>query len=101
MSTLASSDGCNCSANVADMLTSPRASEPAEDAELPGFAVIFRLMVPVNEFAPVAVLAASFTAASGLLAAAEEPAHPGPPGPLPPAMAAVHVTVTASTRPAL
>jgi hypothetical protein len=85
------------------MLTSPRASEPAEDAELPGFAVIFRLMVPVNEFAPVAVLAASFTAASGLLAAAEEPAdpEPEPPEPLHPAMAAVQVTVTASTRPAL
>jgi hypothetical protein len=70
MFTSASREGCSCSANFAVMLKSPVA------LEAPGAAVIFRLIVPVKEFAFVEVSAASLTSVNGLAAAEVEDPPP-------------------------
>src|ERR1700722_3161903 len=61
--TSASSEGRSCSAIDAVMETSPLLAAP-------GLAVARRLIVPVKDFAPPVVFAASCTASSGLDAAA-------------------------------
>src|SRR5436305_14877857 len=77
-------------------------SAPAPDAAaLPGFAVIRRFIVPVKEFAPLAVLAASFTAASGLAAAVDELAEPELAELPQPVTAPAAATATASMSPVL
>src|SRR5690242_507291 len=80
-STLASSEGCSCSANVAARPKRP--GVPAEPAA-PGFAVIRTFIVPVKEFAPAAVFAARLTASS----AAPEAGADAPPEALGPPAAA-------------
>jgi hypothetical protein len=90
MLTLATGEGCTCSANVALMLTAPA---DAEELAAPGLTVVCRLIAPVNEFALDAVFAASLTASSALAGAVEA-------DPLAPALALAPLELVLGEQPA-
>src|SRR5579872_3870363 len=95
MSALISSVGCTCSANAIVICTG---SESTLVLDAPGPGVTWMFIVAVKEFTLPVVFAASWTAASGLAGAADNPPAPAPA--LEPAAQPETVTMAINASPA-